>query len=126
MSAPLTPTPAPRRRRRRLLYFVCLLLLLLIAIPACGHLYLRWSTARVLAEAVAEAERMDPDWRWKQLAAKVANVPPEEDGIRQIRAVENALPKHWSRFTKSLLFPNERQIPESDRAGLSDKFATLL
>lgn len=71
--------PRDRNTPRRLL--IRLGLLVAVGIGLCIGLlgYLEWRERREWADACAEADRLDPDWRWEELAAKQPTMPAERN-----------------------------------------------
>ena len=77
MSHPNQPL-APSRWRRRL--YEAGAALALLAVIALGVVGQCWHTTRQdVADAVAEADRLDPDWRFEELEAQRQLPPPEQN-----------------------------------------------
>src|SRR5262245_36811661 len=91
MTGPITP----RRRLRRWL----LRLTLLPVLAAAGlWAYVAWQHYRAsvtLAEAVAEADRLDPGWRLDDLLARRAAVPDERNAALRVLAITARLPANY-------------------------------
>ncbi|CAN5237299.1 hypothetical protein BH10PLA2_BH10PLA2_18020 [soil metagenome] len=83
----------PRRRRRRV---VMLLLLVGIGLGFGFYLFM-WTTGGLrLENAIAEADRLDPGWRFDDLeAARRPYLPPDKDGMEQVQRIKAAKPKPW-------------------------------
>jgi ABC-type transport system involved in multi-copper enzyme maturation permease subunit len=76
-----------RRRRKRLVHWLALPLL-----PALAwYAYLAFAAEREWRQAVAEADRVDPGWRWEELQARRAVVPPARDAAPTVMIVHQAV-----------------------------------
>jgi hypothetical protein len=91
-----------------------------------GYVFFAWETHHALRQAIAEADRTDPGWRWHDLQAKRTPVPDKENGALQVLRVAKNLPEHWWPFRKTLKFPNDRPIRQYDRDDLIGKFDVSL
>jgi hypothetical protein len=49
-----------------------------------------------LAAAIAEADRLDPGWRWEDLEKKRAKVVDEENSATRVLKVANLMPEKWT------------------------------
>jgi hypothetical protein len=89
-----TNSRVPSRRRRILRESgAALLLLILVLLAVFGN---RWRAARrEVAEAVAEADRLDPGWRFEELEAQRQLPPAEENAALEVLAVKSLLPPRW-------------------------------
>jgi hypothetical protein len=85
-----TPPAPAAPRRRRLLRSGWVLLACAWVGTAC-LLCDRWQQQRAWEEACAEADRLDPGWRWDDLAARPP-LPAERDSAAHVRAALNLLP----------------------------------
>src|SRR5437879_11349465 len=83
--------PRPKWRRRLLLGSL-IIVLLCVAIP-CGYFLI--SGSRDLANAFAEADRLDPGWGILELEQKRAVIPDEENSGLVIVAAKKLLPAKW-------------------------------
>jgi hypothetical protein len=96
MSVPDPLPTAPPRRKRRLVWYV-----LLSQVAAWGLLAVGWyihrsnRAARHLAEAQAEADRVDPGWRLLDLEARRAVLADDENAAVQLLAAHQLLPAKW-------------------------------
>jgi hypothetical protein len=86
--------PAAARVRRLLREFgAALVLVVAVVILIIGQ---RWRNARrEVADAVAEADRLDPGWRFEDLAAQRRLPPPERNSALQVLKVKSLLPRGW-------------------------------
>lgn len=63
---------------------------------------------RELSEAVAEADRLDPGWRWQDLQARRPQIPDAENSARPLQLVGNLLPKNWPTWS-NVHFADEKE-----------------
>jgi hypothetical protein len=94
---PLPPAVKARGRSkwRKRLTMASLVVLSLVLIVA-GYMYLSTQAGnRQLAEAVAEADRLDPGWRLEEVEAQRRAVPPEANSALKVPAVTTVLPNSW-------------------------------
>jgi hypothetical protein len=87
------PAAAPRRSRLRRV----LLVAALVAAGVVGvFAYVRYEQDRDIREAVAEADRLDPGWRFEDLWAAREDVPDgEENGAFWVASARAAMPAKW-------------------------------
>lgn len=97
----------------------------LFSLILCTHAAFCWEVNHALAQAIAEADRLDPGWRCEQLEAKRGKLPDAQNGTLQIFAIGKAL-KGWTFFSKTLRFPNERKLPPKQREKLVFDFDMAL
>jgi hypothetical protein len=95
---PEHPTPvnsAPPRRDwlRRLARAFTLLFLVLVVALVLYYFYNRYQAERGLQEAIAEADRLDPGWRWEEYEKKRTALPPEQNAAIHITAALQAIPE---------------------------------
>src|SRR5262249_18562325 len=106
---------------RRVLLGVGLLLLLAIALVLGVSLYLRVNGASRLAAAVAEADRLDPGWRWGGLEKNRTPLPGAGNAALKVEAAAKHLPgtAKWPpehspleqvRELESVVQPSEDQV----------------
>jgi hypothetical protein len=88
-----------------------------------------------LAAAIADADRLDPGWRWADLEKKRAAVPDEKNSALFVIAARKLMPKYWPSSPKpppgedSLSYvdsrvrevPPERRLPEELFQELADE-----
>jgi hypothetical protein len=107
-------TSKRRRLKRRLVALAILLVAGLVAWPIVSYLL-----EQPLKEAIAEADRLDPGWRWDDLQARLPTVPDHENALVHVLDVNSLLPRGWSArldgFT-GLKPANVRYAYESDLA----------
>jgi hypothetical protein len=84
--------PQPRRRWRR---WLLSLPLLLIAAAFAYYFFASYAADRQLAEAIAETDRLDPDWRLEQIEEKRTTFTPEENAAEAVLAAYRLLPPRW-------------------------------
>jgi hypothetical protein len=87
------PTPAapPRRRLRR----AAVVAAAFVAVVVGCWVYLSFVWDRELREAIAEADRSDPDWRLLDIEAKRPVIPDEENSSLQMAKMKQATPARW-------------------------------
>src|SRR5438067_12560761 len=113
MDTPAPPRPARSWRRRGLLAF-----LLLLVVAAAGYALLIYLGDRELKAALAEMDRLDPGWRFADLEAARANVPPEENSAPQVLLVRSLIPGGWQAARGSKVFADltpDVQLNEAPR-----------
>jgi hypothetical protein len=91
-SAPAVTLPRTRSRWWKRLALGASVLLLLAA--GSVALFLSW-TESALREAVAEADRLDPGWRWDELEAKRATVADADNSAFGVLRAHRLLPSPW-------------------------------
>jgi hypothetical protein len=68
-----------------------------------GYLWLdRRLEERAWREACAEADRLDPGWRWDDLLAARPNPPDDRNAAVRVRTVKQMLPSTWGTGTQTL------------------------
>jgi hypothetical protein len=90
----VTPAPSARSRWRRLRW-VLLAALALLAGGAGLYAYLAYSGERELQDAIAEADRLDPGWRFDEMEAARAIVPDAENSALVVLAARALMPAKW-------------------------------
>jgi hypothetical protein len=96
LTSPEYPPPVlPRRSpwRRRLLAGGILLLLLML-LPG-WMVYQRFADEWAAQKAQAEADRLDPGWRFEDLEGGRSEVPDAENGALVVLAAHKLLPPNW-------------------------------
>jgi len=93
----MTTTPVFRRRKRLLISGAALLgVVLLIALyPLVSYIKTLREQERELAEAIAEADTLDPGWRFDDLQAKRSKIPDAENGALKVQQAAAFLPWPW-------------------------------
>src|SRR5713226_3595555 len=83
------------RRRLRWALWAALGFVVLIAIGAGLLWYSQERTAaegkKLLAEAIAETDALDPRWRWEQIQEDLPPIPDNENSMRVITQVADSL-----------------------------------
>jgi hypothetical protein len=88
------PAPAARQRRpwvRRLIVGTAVAL----GLGAVLYFILPYVLERDLREAIAEADRLDPGWRFEDMQAARAVVPANENGALLVEAAYAKMPPRW-------------------------------
>src|SRR4051812_8014170 len=113
-----TPTPpAAARPRRRWLRRIVLASAVIIGVYALLFVYQDWRGRREWEAACAEADRLDPGWRWEDLAPKLPYIPPDRNSAERFRAARRLMPAGW---------PDKKQsAPLWDSIGLGHKLPAL-
>jgi hypothetical protein len=96
----LPNAPRPSRRGRspgigRWLRRAVKLFLALVALVLVASLAYRFYGEKRLADAVAETDRLDPNWRWDELEAQRTAIPEGENSANIVTAAAGHLPEHW-------------------------------
>jgi hypothetical protein len=98
------PAAVPRRSRlRRVLLGVALIAAAVVGVCA----YILYEQDRELREAIAEADRLDPGWRFEDMQARRENVPDEENSAPLVLAARAKMPAKW-------LAPTAAGVPTVD------------
>jgi hypothetical protein len=87
-----TAPPRPRRRRLRRLAGVTVVV---AGLFTAGYWLGHWQAERDWRAACAEADRLDPGWRWDDLLAARPNLPDEHNAALRVREVKRLLPNDW-------------------------------
>jgi hypothetical protein len=87
------PQPSPPRRRPRFWLRFLVLIALVLAAPLAWFAIDRLRAHRRLQAAYAEADRLDPGWRYDDLQAMRAMLPDNENGALQVLAALKHFPK---------------------------------
>jgi hypothetical protein len=89
---PATPqTPSRRRWPRR----IAIALLASVFLGGVAFLLILYLADREWREAVAEAERLDPGWKFEDLQARRADIPDEENAALCVKKAHGLLPESW-------------------------------
>ncbi len=117
----------PRRWLAYLGIFVTLGIGLCVALAA----YVDWRDRQEWAEACAEADRLDPGWRWGDLAAARPAMPAERNSVTHIAEAArllNSLPRVTNRdvffISSDHRVPPNRRLPVDTVACLRKLFAS--
>jgi hypothetical protein len=112
--ASVAKPPLPRAKTRRTLRWWAILVGALLLAVAAGLYLAMYLSDRQLREAIAEADRLDPGWRFEDLEAARAPVPDAENGAKLVWAAGNQMPRSF------------HVIPlDSDVAGLGNQLTIL-
>jgi hypothetical protein len=109
------PSGMVTKPRRRLLRVIVRGLLLLVAVIGLYMAYLAyddWQGRREWVEACAEADRLDPGWRWEELLAGMPAIPDEQNSAVRILAAQRLLPYGWPAAPKLGAARNYRTAPQ--------------
>jgi hypothetical protein len=89
------------KRSRRTLVVIAILCLIPVALTLFAYIASRYSGNMRLEQAFAEADRLDPGWRFQDLEDARRPYPaPEKNGIDQVLRVKAAMPKSmWPSWT---------------------------
>jgi hypothetical protein len=96
-----TDSPGVGKRRGRFRWLKRIVLGLVLLLLVLSGLVLLWrerelaEAERRLAAAEAEADRLDPGWRWEAILANRVPVPDEENAARIVLAAADLLPSGW-------------------------------
>jgi hypothetical protein len=97
MNQPTEPSAVPFRqrtwRRRLPLLLAGFVALIILLVAVTGY---RFSVARQeLASAIAEADRLDPGWRFEDLESQRRLPPPKQNAALHVLKVQSLLPTNW-------------------------------
>src|SRR5438270_13289955 len=95
MSTTQVQHPPPVRTRRRWRRWVVVALLTVATIGVGGYIYLEFFSDRDLHEAIAEADRLDPGWRFDDMEAARAKLPDDDNGALVVLAARALIPAGW-------------------------------
>jgi hypothetical protein len=125
---PIVPARGRSRWRKRLTILGLVLLALGLFVAGYSYLSIR-AGHQQLADAVAEADRLDPGWRLEDIDSKRRVVAPEANAANQVVAVRKVLPSSWM---KDLELDNPPNAPEppvqlraADAASLQDELGQV-
>jgi hypothetical protein len=96
----MTRPPDPPRKRR---WWPCLAAAVagVVGLLAGGIALDRYLARKAWADACAEADRLDPGWRWDDLTA-ARPVGPADNVAARIRDVKAALPQQWPNWAAAV------------------------
>jgi hypothetical protein len=97
----------------------------LIVLTAGGFWMLQYFDNKAWTDACAEADRLDPGWRWDNLMAARPIPPADRNVSARVHAVYDALPPGWPNWTTAVrpedVPPRPQPKPADDRPpGLAD------
>jgi hypothetical protein len=95
MTPPGTKPKPKRRWWKRILLAFGLLVLLLICLLFGVTIYLRIAGGNRLAAAMAEADRLDPNWHWDDIQSRRPGIADAENSALHVQAVVKLLPEKW-------------------------------
>src|SRR5438132_1572295 len=93
---------APHFRRRRWKWLIALAVGV-VALLAGGLWLDRWLEDGDWRAACAEADCLEPGWRWDDLMAARPEVPDNENSMLTVRAVCRLLPEGWPDWPAAVL-----------------------
>ncbi len=113
------PAAVPRRSRLR---WIVLGVALIIAAIVGVCAYVIHEQDRELREAIAEADHLDPGWRFEDLQAARESVPDAENGALLVLAARGKMPARWLASPAGVLTLDMRlaRVPSLHRADESD------
>jgi hypothetical protein len=91
--APAHAPPAVTKRRRRWRRWIILGTLVAVAAGVGAYAYLGFMSDRELDDAIAEADRLDPGWRFEDMEAARPNIPDGENSALLVAAAYAKIPK---------------------------------
>src|SRR5262245_37737628 len=86
-----TSWPHWKRKIRRTIT----VLLVVVGVLAGAHYYLRWSAEWDLRRALAEADQLDPGWRYRELEAKREPIADADNSALKVLAVRKSMASSW-------------------------------
>src|SRR5207248_1408519 len=86
------PVPIPRHRRRWRWRVVSVVSI--FALIVGGLWFDDYLSRKAWTDACAEADRLDPGWRWDDLMAARPSEPSDNAAIR-VHQIRTALPQRW-------------------------------
>jgi hypothetical protein len=91
----------------------------LIGLIAVGHWVESWREERDWRDACAEADRLDPGWRWGDLMAASPNPPDDQNVALRVRAIQRLMPAKWddAPVVDQFKSPARGQRPRPDLVG---------
>jgi hypothetical protein len=90
-ATPVTRDAKPRQSRRRRLAIAMGLALVTLGVPTGFWLWSSWAHERELAEALAETERLDPRWRFRDILADRKPITDEDNPAIILARVDTLL-----------------------------------
>jgi hypothetical protein len=111
MSSPDTGSIARPRRRWRSRF--ALASVALVGLLAFGFWLDHYLEERAWRAACAEADRLDPGWRWDDLLAARPNPPDDRNAAVRIQAIMQKLPQGWPDWAAAI---RDEDLPPSQEA----------
>lgn len=102
-------------KRRRLWKLLAVAAIIPVAVVAALVGYDRWQDRRVWAAACAEADRLDPRWRWQDLQADRETIPDAENAALVVLNATGLLPPGWPDRANAMPINRVRVEDEPDR-----------
>src|SRR5438067_10858547 len=90
-----TCPPRPRRRLLRVIVRGALVIVGVVGLFIAYLAYDEWRARREWVAECAEADRLDPGWRWEDLVGKIPTVRDERDSAVRLLAAQRLLPQGW-------------------------------
>jgi hypothetical protein len=93
-------SPPSRRVERWLRCIFAIAIASIIVVGVLVKLFVDKPVVRVdeLREAIAEADRLDPEWRHPELEVQRRKIPDDENGALRVQAAAGLLPKKWPKW----------------------------
>jgi hypothetical protein len=113
LQQPSGSSARPRWRKRLILFSLSGLFIVALCL-AVPFIYFVYSSDRELHEAIAEADRLDPGWRPRELEEKRAVIPDEQNSALVLLAAKGLIPLNWP------LWSYPQAAPAADRPKLTD------
>ncbi len=85
-------------RSRRKYWILASVILVALCLGVGGYIYIYFAGEQELNQAIAEADRLDPQWRLMDIEAQRAVIPDEENSALQILAARRLLPNNWQKW----------------------------
>ena len=114
--------PSPRRTRRPWWLKWTIIPLLVVLCPLLAiHYFDNAAAERALAEAVAEADRLDPGWRLEELEAARRQIPDDKNGALVVLSAHRKMPAKWTPDIDEIFsFPPPVRLDEKSVKELRD------
>jgi hypothetical protein len=113
----LAPGPAKKRGSRRRWLLVAVLVLLPFLLLTGIYLAIDYVAELNLREAIAEADRIDPNWRFDDLEASRAAYPDDDNPARQVSRTMELISPRWATTLALVELPLDLRDPYQLEAG---------